>query len=280
MNTRGILNNGDTITYALGQDIDFYKGLKFISHGGADAGYRSFVGRFPDQRFSVIIFSNNGNFDPSDIALKVAGIYLKDKFLPEKSTPEPAPVLTNVGVINADPVVLKSYNGNFQLRPGFNIAISSEGANLFVEAHEVGRRQLTQLSASEFTLPELNAKLTFIPDQDGKVNTIDIVLNGQPLKAFRLADVDMSTINMSDYAGDYYSPELNTTYTFVVDKDKLVVSHQRLDDFQISITRKDQFSTGDWFFNQVDFTRDADNYVNGCSISSGKVKGIAFQKVN
>ena len=79
MNIRGVLNKGDTITYAMGQDISKYKGLKLIAHGGADAGYRSFLGRFPDQKFSVNVLSNLASFDPGGMALKIADIYLKDK---------------------------------------------------------------------------------------------------------------------------------------------------------------------------------------------------------
>ena len=79
MNFRGILNNGDTISYAMGQEIGNYKGLKIIAHGGADAGYRSFFVRFPDQRFSVNVLSNLASFDPGGMSFKIADIYLKDK---------------------------------------------------------------------------------------------------------------------------------------------------------------------------------------------------------
>ena len=80
MHTQGILNSGDTIDYALGQVINQYRGLNRVSHGGADAGYRTTISRFPDQRFSVIIFSNYGSFNPSWKANQVADIYLEDEF--------------------------------------------------------------------------------------------------------------------------------------------------------------------------------------------------------
>ena len=83
MSQRAVLNKGDTIDYALGQGISKYKGLKMISHGGADAGYRTFLGRFPDQKLSVIVFSNDGSCDPGSLAIKVADVYLKDEIKAE-----------------------------------------------------------------------------------------------------------------------------------------------------------------------------------------------------
>ena len=79
MNTRFVLNNGDTISYAMGQSIDKYKGLNVRAHDGADAGYRSSLYRFPDQKFSVNVLSNLASFNPSGMAVKIADIYLKDK---------------------------------------------------------------------------------------------------------------------------------------------------------------------------------------------------------
>lgn len=79
MNLQRIINKGDTVTYEIGQDIGKYKGLNIISHGGADAGYRSFLFRFSDQRFSVNVVSNLASFDPGGMLFKIADVFLKDK---------------------------------------------------------------------------------------------------------------------------------------------------------------------------------------------------------
>ena len=49
LETRGVLTDGSTLTYALGLVVDDYRGVKEVSHGGATAGYRTFLGRWPDQ---------------------------------------------------------------------------------------------------------------------------------------------------------------------------------------------------------------------------------------
>jgi hypothetical protein len=52
--TPGTLDNGTKIEYAWGLRVFASRGLKAVEHGGAWAGFRAEILRFPDQRFSVI----------------------------------------------------------------------------------------------------------------------------------------------------------------------------------------------------------------------------------
>jgi CubicO group peptidase (beta-lactamase class C family) len=87
-----ILNNGDTVDYAFGQAPGMYKGQKIWTHNGADAGFRSQLLRFPDQRLSISVLSNYGNFNPGVVSFALADEFLKDvlKDTPEKEN-EPLP---------------------------------------------------------------------------------------------------------------------------------------------------------------------------------------------
>ncbi|MEJ0033580.1 MAG: serine hydrolase domain-containing protein [Bacteroidota bacterium] len=62
MESRYVLNNGDTIDYAFGQAYEKYKGLNTWSHSGGDAGYRTYLLRFPDQHVTISVFSNYASF--------------------------------------------------------------------------------------------------------------------------------------------------------------------------------------------------------------------------
>jgi CubicO group peptidase (beta-lactamase class C family) len=77
---RGKLNNGEKITYAAGLGFAEYKGLRTVGHGGAWVGYKAIYERWPNQRFSIILFSNLGTFKAGTMARKIADIYLADKF--------------------------------------------------------------------------------------------------------------------------------------------------------------------------------------------------------
>ncbi len=83
MRSKGILNNGDTISYAYGLRISTYRGLKRIAHSGSHSGYRTFMGYFPEQRFGVIVFGNAGSsFSASGTGYDVAELYLESQMNP------------------------------------------------------------------------------------------------------------------------------------------------------------------------------------------------------
>jgi CubicO group peptidase (beta-lactamase class C family) len=87
MHLVGAFNDGKKHDYAAGLFIDEYKGLRKVSHGGAWAGFRSDLVRFPEQKFSVACLCNLGNANPSRMAMQVADLYLADQFKPGASKP-------------------------------------------------------------------------------------------------------------------------------------------------------------------------------------------------
>ena len=88
MHEEGLLNNGKSCGYAFALNIETYRGLKTVSHGGSLAGYRSQLLRFPEQQFSVIILANRSDADPSEKAFRIADIFLQDEFLKDPESKE------------------------------------------------------------------------------------------------------------------------------------------------------------------------------------------------
>ena len=84
--TPGRRNDGESVDYGFGLNVERYGGLRMISHGGAFAGFRSYYMRFPDQRFSIVLLANQGPFPLEDTVYAVAEIYLEDLF----TEPRPA----------------------------------------------------------------------------------------------------------------------------------------------------------------------------------------------
>jgi CubicO group peptidase (beta-lactamase class C family) len=280
MNMRGILNKGDTTGYAMGQGIGIYKGLKFNAHDGADAGYRTSLFRFPDQKFSVNVLSNYASFNPSRMATSIADIYLKDKEVaekPRKDADEKSGSSDNKNLkIPHDTLV--AYCGKYQLEPDFVATISLEGENLMAEAPGLQKTQMKAVSSTTFEVEAAQATVTFIKDESGKVTKVKTLMNGQEFYSLRLPDFDRSKINLSEYAGEYYSPELSTTYSFVVESDKLIAKHFRTGNIHLVLEKPDQFSGDQWYFGKIEFTRDNNNIITGCKVSTGRVRNLKFEK--
>ena len=283
MNMKAILNKGDTIGYAMGQGIGVYKGLKFNAHDGADAGYRTSLFRFPDQKFSVNVLSNFASFNPSGMATRIADIYLKDKEVTEtpKKVDEAktAPTVTadNNGIkINHDTLV--SYCGRYELQPGFAAIVSLEDEHLFAEAPGLPKTPMTAVSSTTFEVKAASATVTFIKDESGKITKIKTIMNGQENFAVRLPDFDSARVNLTEYAGDYYSPELSTTYSLVVESGKLIARHFRTGDVHLTALKADQFNGDQWYFGSIEFIRDNNNIITGCKVSTGRVRNLKFEK--
>jgi hypothetical protein len=73
---RGILSNGDTITYAFGLMVGNYRGQRTVSHGGSWAGFRTNLHRFPDAGLDVILLANTAEMNAVSMVQRIADIYI------------------------------------------------------------------------------------------------------------------------------------------------------------------------------------------------------------
>jgi CubicO group peptidase (beta-lactamase class C family) len=283
MNMKAILNKGDTIGYAMGQGIGVYKGLKFNAHDGADAGYRTSLWRFPDQKFSVNVLSNFASFNPSGMAMRIADIYLKDKevtMTPKKEEEANTEIKASSDnkSIKVDHDTLMAYCGKYELDPGEMATVSLENESLFVEAPGLPKTPMTTVSSTTFDVSAVSARVTFLKDESGKVVKLKTQMNGEEHFAMKMPDFDPSKVNLAEYEGDFYSSELSTTYSIVVESGKLIARHFRTGDIHLVAAKPDQFTGDQWYFGNIEFIRD-NNAITGCKVSTGRVRNLNFVKV-
>lgn len=284
MKEPAVLNNGEKTNYALGQSVGKYKGLNRVGHGGADAGYRTYIGRFPDQKFSVIVFSNDGGFNSGGMAHKVVDIYLKDEFSDQEKKEDTSEKSVTTGdnedaVISIPEETLKAYAGNYEIQPGFNLAITTSDGKLFGQATGQEQLELVPQSQSEFIVQAVQAKISFNREGNGVAESLTLVQGGQNIPAKRLPDFDKDAVDLNEFIGSYYSEELATTYTFIVKDDSLIATHSKHEDIPLIASKKDAFNGNQWFFGQLEFTRNASNIITGCKVTAGRVRNLKFKKI-
>ena len=110
--TRGRLNSGKEIDYALGVVHGSYRGLPTIGHGGSDMGYKANLLVFPEQRVSISVLANVDSVNPADLSKRVANVVLNDEFA-ERSAPEQSKKDGRPKRVELAPGKLREYTGCF-----------------------------------------------------------------------------------------------------------------------------------------------------------------------
>lgn len=82
---------------------------------------------------------------------------------------------------------------------------------------------------------------------------------------------------MAEYAGDYYSEELQVTYRVRFERDKLFVRYRRVIDGELAPFSKDTFKI--YGVVVIQFTRDGQNRISGFIPQNGGAKNIRFTKL-
>lgn len=82
MHTTRMLTDGKPNTYALGLGVDSFRGVRRVSHGGAWAGYRAHIIRYPDEKLSLISLCNLSNSNPGELNQRVSVLLLEGKLGP------------------------------------------------------------------------------------------------------------------------------------------------------------------------------------------------------
>jgi hypothetical protein len=275
MLARGVLNDGDTIDYAHGLGHGTYRGLPTVGHGGADAGFRSSVLRFPDQDLSVVVLSNLATFEPTRLAQQVAELYLEDLMTPRASGGDDEAERTRLRVADA---LLREYVGRYDMGGGVVLDVRYEGGRLVAQATGQPPVDLDASADSVFIASSVNAEFVFLRDADGAVNGLLVRQGGRELSAPRVAPFDPTTVRLADFTGTYDSPELETTYTLVAEDTVLIAQHVRHDPIRLTPAAPDEFRGDTWFFGEAEFERDAAGEVTGMRVSSGRVRDLLFVK--
>ena len=103
---------------------------------------------------------------------------------------------------------------------------------------------------------------------------------GGEVIAMKIPDFDPAKINLSEYTGDFYSGELSTTYSLVVESGKLIARHFRTGDVMLTLANPDQFSGNRSYFGRIEFTRDSNNKITGLNVYGWGVRNLKFEKTN
>ena len=120
----------------------------------------------------------NANFgvSPDKICADFAAILFGEKYeIPSAQTV--AKVETKTAAI--DPKIYDAYVGEYELAPNFILTVKREGDRLMTQATGQGQAEIFPESETKFFLKVIEAKLTFVKDESGKVTHLILHQNGE-----------------------------------------------------------------------------------------------------
>jgi CubicO group peptidase (beta-lactamase class C family) len=154
--TPGRFTDGRVHEYALGLYVRSYRGVREVSHSGSTAGYRAFLARYPDQRFSVAVLCNAASANPTQYAHAVAEAFLGAAFTTPaaaagggRGTQAPAPFT----IADADAA---SYLGRYRSDEAeTELVVARDGADLVIRRRPDTVLRMRPIARDVFQVPSL-----------------------------------------------------------------------------------------------------------------------------
>jgi len=218
MQTPGTLNSGKELRYAFGLAIDSHRGRKVLSHAGAGSGVNCYMMRLPDERLTVAILGNSNAVRGPTLARSVADVLLNI----EGEHAAAASASGRRQVIDLADAGLESRAGRyFNPTTGALIELPLRDGKLTLYGYE-----LSAETEDAFFIPEHPEATVRFREAHGTTHaTVDI--GEGPTTYDRITPVVPASQELAEYAGTYYSPEVDTTWTIELDGDRLVVHRAR-----------------------------------------------------
>jgi CubicO group peptidase (beta-lactamase class C family) len=276
----GVLNDGTHTDYAFGQMLTTHMGAKTVVHGGDGAGIHSFMMRFPDEHFSVVLLGNLNTINAQGLASKVADLYLADR-----QSDQPSSTVTPI-TLEFPKEHLDSLAGRY-----FN-ADSSTFADIEMKNGMLNVWGFDILPISNFDFvfaasPD-DTSATFFPAMDTSPMQVKLDIGMGPTIYSRSEIATPSIEELKAYAGIYYSPELCLSWEIDLEGSQLWITRPRQGSSSLSPMIKDVFSnpwlepilhmpSKPWV---ISFDRDLSGKISGFRItdSAGTMRNIKFTK--
>jgi CubicO group peptidase (beta-lactamase class C family) len=269
------LNNGKELDYAQGIVSNKFKGWRQYSHGGADAGYRTYLTVFPDLKLGFLVFSNLGEEDAGGKAYAIAEYFIKDT---SKTVPETKKLRDSAAAILSNPASYQKFIGDFVADNGLRMNLSVKNNQLHYKVDWESNFLIPEKNDT-FSIPQA-PEIKFVPSIKSKDTTLAIYLPGETFHMTKYQkDTAVSDVILRTYVGRYYCPELECFYGIELKDHQLYLTNSKYSDVKITRINKDHLVNDFWWMNHFKIRWNKQNQVEGFDVNSGRIMHLRFDKV-
>ncbi|MEN0003512.1 MAG: serine hydrolase [Bacteroidota bacterium] len=265
-------NNGEENNYAYGLSMSTFRGTDWISHSGSWASFRTYLVLLPAYGLSVVVLNNNDQ-SAFRIAREIATYYV-----PKEASKSEDAAVEDTKAVSLPKSVLDSYAGTYKLGPAWYVHLTVEGDQLFTQATNEDKFPMTAIADTVLLIKAYgNRTMTFHKDEQAKVT--HMVYNDMICP--KLGDISIFNSKYAqEYAGTYFSSELNTWYQVKAEEGTLKLWQLHNGEIELTPAWDDDFVASKWYANSVEFQRDANGKINGFSVWQYRSRNQFFRKID
>jgi CubicO group peptidase (beta-lactamase class C family) len=300
MITKGVLNDKKETSYGRGLGLGDFNGIKYIGHGGADAGFRSHMIYVPKFKLGVVILSNFASAQPNRLARQIAMIYAESalkQHSKKSSTQKDSQKTANKKEkkekkkskkkkpIKLNAKKMKAFTGTFWLKKDKLLRnILFEKGKLYYVRNPHSRSELIPMTDTKF--PKFKMKgfpilitVTFADKKENHYQKISVFVEGDDtIDGNRIDDFKPTKEDLKIYTGRYYSDELDVYYRLHLEEDALVLKNRTTNDAKLKPLPEDNFTfVANW--GNLEFQRDKEGNISGFKLTGRRVLNLKFIKI-
>lgn len=281
----GRLSDGSELDYAFGLMVGpthQHRGWQMVEHGGGQGGYGSWMVRFPELHLSVVVLFNHFLWDMQDFALKVA-----DQFLGERDSSD---VDSSDTTAHTQPSAADELEDE-QLKARVGFYFDNKRAAMREVTQAGGRLRfqglnLVPLTENLFAFEvEPKTRVEFIPAAGEAEAAVKTITDSGEYLYRRVHRKSADAAELDQYAGRYYSPELDVYWRLEVGDGCLIAKRHKYVDSTLTALFDDAFND-DWepimgypTSYLIIFERDDRNAIIGLRVSGTRVRHLRLVKL-
>ena len=271
LETEGRLRGGRAIGYALGLGVGTERGMRVVSHSGATAGYRTMVSRYPGDSVSVAVICNGGGINAGGLASQVIAasglVKPREQAAAQAGAPETP--------VSLSAEQLAEYAGVF-FSPRTGTVVRTVLRDGKLTTTSPGTTTLAPVAVGRFRVPGQPGELEF--SKTGRARGVELrrIVDGDTVHFLPMESAPPTPKALAEFAGSYWSPELDTRVTATVKDSVLVLRQRPATDVTLTPVFRDAFTHPQ--VGTLVFRRDKAGKVVGFAIWAGRVRDVRFDK--
>jgi len=161
--------------YAFGLAVGQPGGHTVFSHSGGIEGFNTYLAYYPDEKMTVVVLGNLNGDAPDRIGGQLAAVAHGQTIVLASERHE----------IAVDPHILATYVGNYELVPGFVLAVTLEGGQLMTQGTGQPKIPIFAEGPTRFFPKVVDAEIEFTKDRNGAVTGLILHQGGRDMPAAR-----------------------------------------------------------------------------------------------